>query len=135
MKFEKSYELSAEGQIYIGIDTIRINTDMDICQYYKWFIDKFYHYTIKTQFPKHKAHITVVNPKIYGVHSLESLKHLHGERVRFYYSVDVYRSPRNFWIPVKCDIADDIKKSLGIIDAENYYGLHLTICNTKFETK
>lgn len=135
MKFEKTYELSATGHLYVGDDVVRINTDIDICKYYQWFINKEYFHTVKTQLPKHKAHITIVNPKIHGVRPIEKVKHLDGIPVKFAYSLDIHRSPRNFWLPAYSELGDEIKRILGIVESKNYWGLHLTICNTKFCSK
>lgn len=124
------------GHGYIQVkDGIRIIADLDLIRYYHRLIDYHQYHTQRLQLPTHGAHITIVNPKIHkNIFINDALQH-HGKRVTFeYFPERMYKSPKNFWIPVSSKYADKIKKQLGVDDGKNYWGLHMTVANTKFES-
>lgn len=124
--------INAKGKIQID-NGVRIITNIDICKYYQWFINKYHYNTVKSQLPKYKAHITVINPKIHNIDNFEKVLDYNEKDVEFQYNVDMHISKVNFWLPVKCDIEKEIKNKLNIVDNERYWGLHLTIANNKFQ--
>jgi hypothetical protein len=112
---------------------VRIICGIDICRYYQKLIHMYYFNTVKTQLPAHNAHITLANPKIHKGADYERAKKYIDKRVEFWYSPeDAYISRVNFWFPVKCDWAENIREELNIIDGSNWWGYHLTIANVKF---
>jgi hypothetical protein len=124
--------LSAYGRLQVE-NGIRIITSIDFCRYYQWLIfKKFPH--IKTQLPRHGAHITLCSPVIHGISDFSLAKSYKGKKVEFKYSpVDIYQSKVNFWIPVvSCPIYKEMKKLLRFEEKRGWWGLHITICNSKF---
>ena len=131
--------LNAKGRIEVN-DGVRIVTNVDINKYYQWLISCAYYKTIKTQIPKHKGHITIVNPKIHKYADLKLVQKYHGRKVNFVYNPEeLYISRVNFWVPAKAEIEHEIKWLLGVENVYsarndiNYWGLHLTLVNTKFK--
>lgn len=122
----------SKGKIEIE-SGIRIAVKLDFILYYKWLIDKYNYHTIPLQLPKHLGHITIVNPKIHKNIDCSAANKYIGERVEFTYDpLNMYVSKVNYWIPVKCEWADNLKKELNVDDGFNYWGLHITIANKKF---
>lgn len=120
------------GKVQID-NGIRIVTSIDICLYYRRLIHSHYYETIKTQVPSHGAHITVANPKIHKEAYYDLAKKYLDKSVEFFYSPeDVYISNVNFWFPVKCEWADNVRAELNINDGPSWWGYHLTVCNKKF---
>jgi hypothetical protein len=129
---QNSTWLSCSGKIEVD-NGVRIVTDVDICQYYRWFIKKEFWETVKTQIPKHKGHITIVNPKIHNVTDFSSVQDYHNREVLFDICPEqMYMSKVNFWIPARAAIEHEIKWLCAAKDKENYWGLHLTVANKKF---
>lgn len=121
-----------EGIVKVTDTGVRIITNLDIVRYYQWLITKGTWGTIKTQLPKWGAHITIVNKKIHNFSVREAMQ-FHNLRLQFlYYPEKMYQSRVNFWIPVDCPEALKIKKQLKVSD-NDFWGLHLTICNLKFD--
>jgi hypothetical protein len=124
--------IKATGWLQID-DAVRIVTNADICRYYQWFITKEFWYTVKTQLPRHGAHITVVNPKIHKSNDFRAIRNLKGQRVNFEFDPTcLYGSRVNYWIPVKCPMVKRIRDILKITEYGCDKGPHLTICNKKF---
>lgn len=125
------------GHGYIQVkDGVRIIADLDLIRYYHRLIDYYNYRTERLQLPAHGAHITIVNPKLHRGVLFNSALQYHGKRVTFnYFPEKAYISNVNYWIPVTCKFADELKNKLGVDDGKNYWGLHLTICNKKFDSK
>ena len=124
--------IKTTGKIEVN-NGVRIILHDDFVRYYQWLINKYHYNTVKTQLPKHRAHITVVNPKIHKNVDFNKAKKYIGKVVDVTFDPEeMYISKVNYWIPVKCEFADKLKKELGVNDGANYYGLHATICNKKF---
>jgi len=119
------------GKIQVR-DGVRIIADLDLIRYYHRLID-FYHYrTEKLQLPAHGAHVTLINPKLHNVNWKNALP-LNGKEVEFeYFPENAFESRVNFWIPVKCEYADALKRLLKVNDGPRYLGLHMTVANRKF---
>ena len=115
-------------------DGLRIVTQLDFNLYYKWLIERYHWNTVKLQLPKHRGHITLINPKIHkGFTYTPAIPYI-GKKIEFQYDpLKIYESKVNFWIPIKCELGEQIKKECGIIENSNYWGLHFTIANTKYE--
>jgi len=125
--------IKGNGTIAVSNKGVRINTHIDVCKYYQWHITKYHYNTVKTQLPKYKAHITIVNPDIHKICDFKAVAHLNGRKVEFEYDPErMFRSRVNFWMPVKFDLEKEIKQILSIKDGKKYLGLHITVCNMKF---
>jgi len=121
----------ASGYIQVN-DGVRIIASHDTIRYYHRLVDEYFFHCNKFQLPAHGAHVTVVNPKIHKVNWAKARKYI-GKVVEFdVYPEDAHISAVNVWLPVRCDFADNLKRELGVDDGRNYWGLHLTICNKKF---
>lgn len=119
------------GKIQVQ-DGIRIITSHDTILYYHRLVDEYFFHCKKFQLPAHGAHVTIVNPKIHKVNWAKARKYI-GKVVEFeVFPEDAHISAVNVWLPVFCDFADELKRELGVDDDRNYWGLHLTICNKKF---
>ena len=113
---------------------VRIIADWDLIRYYHKLIDYHNYRTEKLQLPAHGAHITLINPKIHKVNCKLAEKFA-GKEVEFvYYPEKTFISRVNYWIPVECEYAESLKKILGVVDNSRYLGLHLTVCNKKFNS-
>lgn len=122
--------LKATGKIQIK-DGVRVMLSDDFCRYYQWFITRQFPW-IKTQLPAHRSHCTLVNPKLHKVFDFSSVRHYSGQTVEVFYSLDSIKSPKNFWFPAKCDAYWEMRKILNFQETSNWLGLHLVVCNTKF---
>lgn len=120
------------GRIQVD-NGIRIITSTDICLYYQKLIHFYYYKTVKTQIPAHGGHITLANPKIHKSADYELAQKYIDKEVEFWYHPeDVYISKVNFWFPVKCEWAENVRDELNIWDGPDWWGYHLTIANKKF---
>jgi len=112
---------------------IRIVTDLDFIRYYKTLIDYYNYRTERLQLPAHGAHITIGNPKLHRNLNLRMAQKYHGKVVEFQYDPEnAYISKVNYWLPVKCVTAENLKNELSIDDGPRWWGFHITICNKKF---
>lgn len=122
----------AKGRIEVN-NGVRLVTRLDFCAYYRWLIGRNMPW-VRTQVPMHGAHITICNPKIHKITDYRNVNDLHGKTYFFeYYPEELYRSPKNFWIPANTDAYDVVKSRLGFVESKNWWGLHLTVCNMKFD--
>jgi hypothetical protein len=131
--------ISARGIISVEPHKGRIVLDVsdDFVRLYYWFIQK--HYWIRMNTPMHGAHITVANtihhPKINWKKAVWYDK----KEVEFTYNPYIIEGGYRkgflmYYIKVFSKDLDDMKRKLGIQDGENYRGLHITVCNGKFNS-
>ena len=81
----------------------------------------------------HGAHCTLINPKIHHGVSYDAALPYIGKDIEFEYNPeDIFQSRVNFWLPIKCELGETIKKKCGIVEKPGYLGLHITLCNRKF---
>ena len=126
--------IKLQGHIEVTDSGVRIVTGWDLCRYYQWFINKEFWNTIKTQLPKFGSHVTIISKAIFKNADFTPVKHLHGKRVEFIiFPERLYQSRVNFWIPVEAPIEREIKDLCGIKDDKNFFGLHCTVANRKFQ--
>jgi hypothetical protein len=130
--------LKANGKIIIGKDNfIRIITNLDFCKYYRWLFTRYHYFTIKSNLPKHHAHINIFSPKIYPDIKIDKALSYHDKNVTFEYDFTgnyggFTKGFLNFWMDVKCKEADEIYKLLDIPEKDGKFNrFHLTILNTK----
>lgn len=95
--------------------------------------------SIGLNYPKHKAHISVILPRIHGREITEKSKKFAGQSVDVCYSGDIKRGGGkiinerifvNYWMPVNCQYATQIKNELNVKE-EDFLGFHITIANNK----
>jgi hypothetical protein len=128
--------LTSYGKLEVGKTGIRIAVSPDFVLYYRSLVDK--HVKLFTWLPAHGAHITIW---MRGFHCdidknkvIFIKKYFENKSIKFEYNPDIIegggvsRGFRNWYMLIKCQEYDDIKKHLGIID---YSEPHITICNTK----
>jgi len=123
-----------KGKGRLQIDNgVRIVTNSDIVRYYQWLIHKYHYNTIKTQTPAHGAHVTLWNPNLHRTANVDAIRQYEGKTIEFEYDAgNVYGGRTNFWIPVNCDEGYDLIAKMGIIYNKQWQGLHMTVCNFKF---
>lgn len=129
--------IQAGGIVKFGNKSVRIQICDDFVRYYRWFVNK--KFWIDTELPMHGAHITVAHPRFHQVNSnFLKAKEIYDRTTvnfKYYPYVQIGAGPPkryyNFWLKVKCNTAEEIKKMIGIVDSESFLGLHVTICNTK----
>ncbi len=119
----------AKGKIEID-NGVRVVTDADFCRYYQKLIWNWNHK--RTQLPAFGAHVTIYNPKIHGEHDLAPALYLNGLEVTFWYHLWIIQSPRNYFVPVNFPQYHEIRWQIGFQETKDWWGRHLTICNTKF---
>ena len=122
---------TASGYLQVQ-DGIRIITSHDMVRYYHWLVNQYFYQCQKFQLPAHGAHVTVVNPKIHRVNWSKARKYSNRLVTFEVYPERAHISAVNVWLPVHCPFADELKKELGVDDGRNYWGLHATVCNRKF---
>lgn len=123
--------IKASGKIQVS-NGVRIVTNSGICGYYQWLIKRQKPW-IKTQLPTHGGHITICNPKIHKVKDFSLARYLHGKKVDFEFNPEeIYESKVNFWMPARTTIYQEVKSLFQFTETEKWWGLHLTICNQKF---
>lgn len=129
--------LKAKGKFKVRKDTIRVILDPDFCRYYKWLFDRAHYFTIKTQTPKHGAHINIVSDKLHAGTNCEKYLHLDGKDVWFEYDIGgnyggFNKGFLNFWLDAHNEDLVDIAKDLGVLKPkEGFAPFHITILNTK----
>jgi len=113
---------------------VRIITDFDIIRYYKKLFELYHWNTVKSQLPKHKAHISIYLPDIHGKNvDMSPITHLDGKRIEFSYNPEnMIITRKNVWMNVDCPEAANIKNMLKIVD-NNFLGYHIVVTNFKFE--
>lgn len=114
-------------------DRITVETDNDILHYYRWFIRK--EHWIDLQLPLYGAHVTVASKKFHKFDYRKALK-FNNKPINFLLDPDLVRGGITkgfimFYAKVFSQEIEDIKSFLNIREANNYRGLHLTICNGK----
>lgn len=132
----------SKGKFFVGKDgSVKLLCDFGLLSYYKAMIEKRFFAPWekgKTQSPLHGAHVSIIVPKVHGRMDLKSLNRFRGKLVEFSYDPKIQyglskRGFYTFWLKVECPFADKIKEDLGVKDGPRFSGLHLTICNTKYE--
>jgi hypothetical protein len=105
---------------------IALNADQGIVDYYRNLLPKW----IRTNPQKHQAHVSVVRwetplyTDVWGIYE--------GERIKFFYDVEVKNDTTYYWLNVQCERLKEIRVELGLAPYpwwRNSY--HLTIGNCK----
>jgi hypothetical protein len=128
-------QVSGKFQIQEGF--LRVIMHSDICRYYQWLYHKDIWNTLKTQIPKHGAHVNIVSPRIHRGINLAPVAHLQGQRINFQLDIEgnfggFTKGFKNFWLPVISPEIDEIADELGVPPKQGRYSrFHLTIFNTK----
>lgn len=112
---------------------LKIKVDFDFLNYYYWHVLKSSHSTLGLNRPKYSNHISVTLPKLHDKEAVEKSKIYAGQKVSFWYDGNIIIGGSyftNFWMPIDCPRADEIKREVGIED-KNFLGFHLTLANDK----
>ena len=120
-------EFKNKGILHYYTDWLILNINDDITKYYRHLI-WLYNRTINLQPCKHQSHITIIAGKYEkAIHKQYWNKH-HNEEIEFTYSIDIQTDGCYFWLPVKCEMFENIREELGL--TRNIpYQWHLTIGN------
>jgi hypothetical protein len=128
--------LKASGTIAVEPHKGRIvlNVSSDFVKLYYWFISK--HYWIRMNTPMHGAHITIFNAKHHSKVNWTKAMWYDKKNLDFEYDPYIIEGGYRkgflmYYMRVFSLELDQMKEKLGIIDGENYRGLHVTICNGK----
>lgn len=111
---------------------LKIKVNFDLIRYYMWHLYRNVD-AIGLNYPKHKAHISVILPRIHGKETTEKSKKFAGQSVDVCYNGDIRFGGSwflNAWLPVECERAEQIKKELRVKE-ENFLGFHVSIGSTK----
>jgi hypothetical protein len=123
--------IKIKGKIQVS-NGVRIVINSDICRYYQSLIRREMPW-IKTQLPTHGGHVTIYNPKLHGKADLKLASYLRNKEVELtIFPERLNQSKVNFWIPATAAIYDEVKRLLRFKETDRWLGLHLTVCNTKF---
>lgn len=128
--------LKAKGIVKVekGKSRIVVDLSLDIVRYYNWFISK--EYWIRMQTPMHGAHITVANTKFHENIDWDAAQKYHNTQIEFEYDPNMVRGGYTkgfimFYLRVFSKAIENMKKEMGIVEGQNYKGLHLTLANSK----
>jgi|GEM_PF-4873386 len=128
--------VNLSGNYVVTNRSIKVKTCDDICKYYQWLFNRHHFNTIKSNRPRHGAHVGVVSSKI---HDVDCTKFLHLNDTPVDFSVDISgnyggfsRGFLNFWLDAYSVDFINIRKQLNIHKIEpGFSPFHLTILNTK----
>jgi hypothetical protein len=129
--------LRALGYWKITDNSISIITDEGFCWFYRWLFNRAHYHTIKTQTPKHGAHINIIAPKIHGIIDCSKYNYLNGQEIYFNYDVmgnygGFTRGFKNFWLDVFIPEAEEILKNFGLLNKQDGFEFfHISILNNK----
>lgn len=128
--------ISAKGTISVEPHKGRIVLDVsdDFVRLYYWFINR--HYWIRMGTPLHGAHVTIFNEKHHAKTNWKKAMWYDKKEVEFTYDPYIIEGGYRkgflmYYLKVFSTDIDEMKKKLGIVDGENYRGLHLTVANGK----
>jgi hypothetical protein len=128
--------LTAMGKITVQPHKDRIVLDVspDFVKLYYWFIQK--HYWIRMGTPLHGSHITIFSPKHHAKVNWKEAMWYDKQEVEFTYDPYLIEGGYRkgflmYYLKVFSTDIDQMKKKLGIVDGDNYRGLHLTVANSK----
>ena len=123
---------------------LKVAVDTDLISYYMWHLYRGPHDTLgQTQSKTRGAHISVTLP-LHGERALAESKRYDGEPVDFWYDGAIRKGGKiiinggkhvNYWFPVTCPRAEEIKAELGIVEPKFFLGLHLTLSTNKSRLK
>jgi len=131
--------LKASGVINVQPHKGRMVLDVsqDLVELYYWFISK--NYWIRMNRPMHGAHITLYSSKHNKKINWEKAMYYHGKTIEFDYDENIVEGGYTkgflmYYLRVYSEELDKIKKKIGVVDGERFKGIHLTICNGKFNS-
>lgn len=112
---------------------LKIEVERDFFLYYLWHFYRSPEGTLGFTQPMYKNHISVTLKQHHGEEAYRASKKYAGQAVTFSYSGEIRKGGSwftNYWMPVICPRADEIKRELGIVE-KNFLGYHLTLVNNK----
>ena len=125
--------IKVKGTIDVRDGNVRILTSLDLIKYYHTLINFYEYNTVKLQLPMHGAHVTLLSTALHkGAKHWKAIP-FNKKEVEFeYYPEKAYISARNYWLPVTSKFADWLMDEMEVDNGPNWWGLHLTIANKKF---
>jgi len=104
--------------------------------YYHFICQKYW---IRMNTPLHGAHVTIYSANHNKKINWDKAVYNDKKVVEFEYDENIVEGGYTkgflmYYIRVYSDQIDQIKKKVGIVDGPYYRGLHLTICNGKFNS-
>lgn len=112
---------------------LKIKVEKDFLRYYFHLLYRSHIGTLGVTPPMYGSHVSVTLPRIHGDKKVEESKKYAGQTVEFMYTGEIVKGGSwfdNFWMPLECPRADEIKKELNIVET-NFMGYHLTLGSTK----
>ena len=121
----------ATGKLEI-LNGVRIIAPFDMVLYYQKLFTMATWNTVKSQLPRHGAHISIYLPDIHGKNvDMTPILYMKGKKIEFEYDpLDFIITRKNVWMKVRCEEANKIKDMLKIVD-KNFLGFHMTVLNFK----
>lgn len=98
----------------------------DICEYYKWFIEKRFHIRLKQNI--RGPHITIINDQKGDENLYQTAKNKwDGKIIEFEYDLNRIRTDKkHWWISASSPVFSKIRVEAGLGE-KYYYGFHITI--------
>lgn len=128
--------IEAQGKLIV--DQRNRKVVVEVCRefgrYYTWFITKEFWMNIHP--PAWGWHITLTNPKLSHTVNWKKAVKLNNYPITFKF--DEYmrmggqsKGFTNFYFKVHSKEIEDIKQHIGVVESDDYRGMHITIGNTK----
>lgn len=122
---------SAIGTLNYDNKWLVLNGPNSIAWYYSRMVEKLIWKKVST--PLHGLHVTVVAGKYQDVTSHSLWEKRQGQKVLFEYSSVIYTDGSYFWLKVKCDELNNIRRELGLSD-EPFHPYHATVAYLNVDT-
>lgn len=123
--------LKAQGIIKVEhSQRMVLEVSEDFTKYYSWFVMQ--RYWVKVQQPLHKSHITLALPKFHDNVDWGRAMDYHDQVIEFEYDPYLIEGGFTkgfimFYVKVYSADLEYIKKDIGVVEKDDYRGLHLTI--------
>jgi hypothetical protein len=106
--------------------TVIAKIDVDLSEYYYWFIKKRYNINLAT--PLRDTHLTLINDRLEGNgDAYKTAKRLYsGKVIDIQYNIDVRSEGTQWWLRAKSSDAIYIRKEAGFTP-EPFFNFHITI--------
>jgi hypothetical protein len=124
----------AKGKLCYYTRWLRLNTDDEICRYYKALLQKE-RPMLKLNTPMHGAHVSVIYGDREQAPNQQFWRKYHDEELEFEYEPIPRQDREYFWLFVRCPRLSEIRVELGLPPMTcTSTPFHLTVCNTKVDT-
>lgn len=121
------------GTLHYGDNKLVVQVDPGISLFYRSLIPKWHRINLQ----RYPPHISVVRKETSP--RMELWGKYEGERIRFFYDIDVQNDSRYWWLNIFCVRLEEIRRELGLPVSSPYTlppvgfekCFHMTIGNTK----